>query len=135
MTGSKNAGRRNSMRVPCGLRVEVVAGPQPITAEVMNISQKGLFLKPLVPSPADTLRLSTSLSPADSLVMALKFAGDEQETRVRCHVAWKSDLGVGINFDEPPERLKDFISDLVDAESKAPVLSQIEAGRVEVAAS
>lgn len=121
------------MRVPCGLRVEVAAGPEPITAEVMNISQKGLFLRPLVPSHADTLRLSTSLSPSDPLVIAFNFVGDERETRVRCYVAWKSDMGVGINFDEPPERLRDFISDLVDAEHKDPVLSQVANGRVEVA--
>jgi hypothetical protein len=131
MVASNNPGRRNSMRVPCGLRVQVMAEPEPFTAEVMNISQKGLFLRANVKSPRDALRLSTSLGNEAPVVVAFKFAGEDKEVRATCHVAWKSDLGVGIEFSEPPERLRDFISDLIDAENTAYLLSQVESGRVE----
>lgn len=129
----KNRGRRNSMRVPLGLSVDVLAEPQSISAEVMNISQKGFFLRAHTSTPNDALSLTTSLSSARPLYLVLQFRGEEQPARARGIVAWKSELGVGINFEDPPERLRDFISDLQDAGEARPLLSQVASGRIEFA--
>jgi hypothetical protein len=131
MKEGKNGGRRNSMRVPCGLRIEVMAKPEPIAAEIMNISQLGFFLRTGGTSAADALRLSTSLNAA-SLAILIQFRGDSRATRSRIEVAWKSDLGTGLNFLDPPERLKDFIADLQDADSAGPVLGQVDRGWIEL---
>ncbi len=131
VTQGTKRGRRNSMRVPCGLRVEVQTSPEPVKAEVMNISQKGLFLRSDARTPIDALRLSTSLTPDRPFYLVLQFRGELTPTRARSRVAWKSDLGIGINFDDAPERLRDFISDLQDSSSIAAILSQVESGRIE----
>jgi hypothetical protein len=135
MAASKNPGRRTSMRVPCGLRAEVVVtGSETLVAEIMNISQRGLFLRPLLSSPGDVLKLSTSLASDVPVTVIIQFSGEARPLRVPSQVAWKNDLGVGINFDgDPPERLRDFVSDLFDAESAAPLLPQVESARIEIA--
>lgn len=121
------------MRVPCGLQAEVIAGSETILAEVMNISQRGLFLRAHHSTPGDTLKLSSSLASNAPVTVVFQFAGESRKMRVPCQVAWKSDQGVGINFDgDPPERLRDFVSDLFDAELTAPLLGQIESTRIEV---
>lgn len=131
VTEGTNRGRRNSMRVACGLQVEVCSSPEPVNAEVMNISQKGLFLRPKTATPKDALQLSTSLGADRPLFLVLQFRGEKTPTRARSRVAWKSDSGVGLLFDDAPERLRDFISDLQDQDSTAAILSQVESGHVE----
>src|SRR5690606_30312654 len=110
MMQGQNSGRRNSMRVRCGLKVDVQADPGPICAEILNISQKGYFLQANEKSSADVLQRSSSLSLTAPLRLVLKFYDEPREVVVPCEVAWKSDLGVGISYENPPERLKDFIS-------------------------
>lgn len=129
---AKSRGRRNSLRVPFGLRVEVLSGPQAISAEVMNISQKGYFLRPNEQTPADLLTLTTSLSATRPVYLVLQFLGEQVPLRAKGVVAWKSDLGVGINFQDPPERLRDFISDLQDSGTTSLLLSQVKSARVEL---
>ena len=119
------------MRVPFGLQVDVLAEPQAISAEVMNISQKGFFLRANASTPKDALTLTSSLSSARPLYLVLQFRGEEEPARARGTVAWKSDLGVGVNFEDPPERLRDFISDLQDAGATKPLVSQVASGRIE----
>lgn len=120
------------MRVPCGLRVEVLSKSQSTAAEVMNISQRGFFLRASASSPGEALRLSTSLAPQTPLVMVLEFLGESRPVRAKAEVAWKSDLGVGLNFVDPPERLRDFISDLQDASSPTSTIAQVISGRIEI---
>lgn len=132
VTDGKNRGRRNSMRVPFGMRVEVLTKPQVIVAEVMNISQKGFFLRADPATEAEVLKLTSSLPSARPVYLVLQFQGETQPARASGVVAWKSELGVGINFDDPPERLRDFISDLQDAGATAQLFSQVESGRVEL---
>jgi hypothetical protein len=115
------------------MRVEVLTQPEVTSAEVMNISQKGFFLRANASTPRDLLTLTSGLPKERQVYLVLQFRGEEQVSRARGAVAWKSDLGVGINFVDPPERLRDFISDLQDSGATANLLSQIENGRVELA--
>lgn len=128
----KSRGRRNSLRVPFGLPVEVLSGPRAISAEVMNISQKGYFVRPNETTPADLLTLTSGLSPSRPVYLVVQFLGEQTPTRAKGVVAWKSDLGVGINFQDPPERLRDFISDLQDSGATSLLLSRVKGARVEV---
>lgn len=121
------------MRVPLGLRVEVLTEPQAVSAEVMNISQKGFFLRANAKAPKDLLKLTTSLTSTRPVYLVLQFSGEQHPARAKGVVAWKSDLGVGINFEDPPERLRDFISDLQDSGATTSLLSQVRSGRVELA--
>lgn len=121
------------MRVPFGIRVEVLAKPQGLVAEVMNISQKGFLLQADATAKSDASNLTNSLAQDQPVYLVLDFRGDTQPVRARGVVAWKDHSGVGINFVDPPERLRDFISDLQDSGATTSLMSQVESGRIELA--
>jgi hypothetical protein len=110
------------------VRVEVrVAGGQPLAAVITNISEQGLFVRPDAGSVRDSLRMTFALAAGKALVLRLRVAGDTVAREARGRVAWRSDLGVGIDFVEIGEPLRDFVGRLVVAgEGASALLAAIE---------
>jgi hypothetical protein len=108
--------RRSHSRVPCRIRVQIcVAGGEPVVAEITNLSEQGLFVRPDPGSVRGSLRMTFVLGAGKALTFRLRVAGDAVEREARGRVAWRSDLGVGIDFIEIDQPLRDFIGRLVAA--------------------
>jgi hypothetical protein len=105
------------------VRVQVrAAGGAPLLAEVTNISEQGLFIRPDPGSVRDALRMTFVLGAGKALVFRLRVAGDAVAREARGRVAWRSDLGVGIDFVEIDQPLRDFVGQLVAAGDGASAL-------------
>ena len=119
--------RRAFPRIPCGVRVQIRASGELVAAELMNLSPSGMFIKPNVGAAKDSLRLTALLGPDETLVFRLRLHGHPSLYEATGRVAWKSDLGIGIDFLEVSEPLRAFIQQLADAPDRAPaLLGQIE---------
>jgi hypothetical protein len=120
--------RRSSLRIPCGLQVQVRAEGMTIHAEVMNISPSGMFIRPNLTSIRDSLQLTALLRPDASLVFRLKLADQAIGCEATARVAWKSDLGIGLDFIEANDPLRAFVQRLAESrDSAATVLTRVEA--------
>lgn len=115
--------RRSRARVACGVRAQVrAAGGESLAAEITNISEQGLFLRPAGGSTRDSLRMTFVLGAGKTLVFRLRVAGDAVAREARGRVAWRSDVGVGVEFVEIDDRLHDFVSRLVTSGDGASAL-------------
>ena len=124
--------RRNSFRVPCGVSVEVLLDGGSVQADLMNISQRGMFLRSNLLSPMDSLKMASAMASSSEIVIVLTLAGRGEELRAAGRVAWKSDMGVGVDFHQVSPGMVAYIDQLSrNSNDPADVLQQI-AGRPQV---
>jgi c-di-GMP-binding flagellar brake protein YcgR len=124
--------RRTSFRVPCGISVDILLERERVRADLMNISQKGMFLRSNLLSPMESLKMASAMTPTVEVVMTFSLVGQAIELRAAGRVAWKSDMGVGVDFHQVSPELRSFIEQLShNLEDVQPLLQQI-AGTPEV---
>jgi hypothetical protein len=103
------------------------AGGETVVAEMMNISEQGMFVRPNASSVRDSLRVTVALGAGKPLVFRLRIAGAALPCQASGRVAWRSDLGIGVDFVEIDAPLRDFIERLGAAgEGAAALLATIE---------
>jgi hypothetical protein len=109
------------------VRAQVRAGGgDALTAEITNISEQGLFIRPEPGSVRASLRMTFVLGAGKPIVLRVRLAGDAVVREARGRVAWRSDLGVGIDFVEIDEPLRAFVGSLVAAADASALLAKIE---------
>jgi len=104
--------RRSSLRVACGIEVVVRLKDSELRAELMNISQRGLFLRPNLQSPRAALLLTSAWGRDDLVSFQILLRGRRQRVTALGKIAWKSDLGVGIDFQVLSGELAQYIERL-----------------------
>lgn len=121
--GPKPMERRSCRRIPCGISLRVNAPDFGIQAELMDISPDGMFIKAGAASMMEAFQLATLLSHDATLVLRLRLINQSGPCEATGRLAYRSDLGFGIEFQHVTGALLDFIQRLGDADDTgAPAL-------------
>lgn len=114
--------RRIYPRVPCRVPLQVRLAGESVAAEVTNLSAQGMFVRPGAMTIKESLRLTVTVGAKRSLVLRVRLAGHAEPCQATGRVAWRSDLGVGIEFLDVGEPLRQFIERLMAAGGDATAL-------------
>lgn len=108
--------RRVSIRVGLGITVHIQLEDQIMDAQIMNVSTNGMFVKAPLTSSRFTRLLITNTQHGEELVLQFSLK-DKEPCIASGKVAWRSDLGFGIDFTNVNEAFEIFTDQLIEADA------------------
>jgi PilZ domain-containing protein len=123
--------RRVSTRVSVGIGIQIRLSDQITDAQIMNLSMDGMFVKTPLTSSRTALLLITNTQHNEELVLQFSLGKESEPCIAAGRVAWRSDLGFGIDFTNVNEAFEIFTDRLIEADSlsyqdKVDLLSSIQ---------
>jgi len=123
--------RRVSTRVSVGIGIHIQLSDQITDAQIMNLSLDGMFVKTPLTSSRTALLLITNTQHNEELVLQFSLEKGSETCIAAGRVAWRSDLGFGIDFTNVNEAFEIFVDRLIEADSlsyqdKVDLLSSIQ---------